>query len=527
MTHRTPLSLHRLQALTAVLLSASLALVACGEKASTSASAPAASAATASPAGKNVLTIAMSTKDKGVAIESDASLHMKTAGVYETLTNVTVDGQVHPALATAWKRTSPTTWEFTLRPTVKFHDGTVLDADAVVTALTYVMKTPTPPRSLKSTGLVAEAVNANTVRLTTKQPDPVLPLRLGSSTSAILAKAAYASSPANPIGFATGPFKMVKHDAGVSMTYERFDGYWDGKPALDGVVVRFVTDHDGRYNALKVGEVQIADSVAPNHILEAKKDSHLRVDGIALPRSTTLYTNVTKPVLGKLQIRQAIDLLIDREAIAATVLEGSVTPAAGYFGNAAPWAPKAAPRPADFLEQAKKLIAESGAKPADLKLNLMTYTGRPELAGAANIIKANLEQAGFVITLDVVEYTTVLEPKALAKEHDLILMSRSFYFDMPDAAGYLTSDFGCEGSLNMNAFCDKAFDAIVQEAAKSEKTEERTAGFAKAAQYLIDHKIGLPIYHDTSRRVFSARLKDITIDPLDQRMVTQKTSMGN
>ena len=191
--------------------------------------------------------------------------------------------------------------------------------------------------------------------------------------------------------------------------------------------------------------MQIADSVLPGKILEFKKDSAYKVEGIALPRSTTLYTNFSKPVLANLKIRQAIDMLIDRQAIVATVLEGTGTPAAGYFGDAVPWAPKAAERPADYLEQAKKLIADSGIKPEGLKLNLMTYTGRPELAEAANVIKANLEQAGFTITLDVVEYTTVLEPKALAKEHDLILMSRSYYFDMPDAAGYLQSDFGCKG----------------------------------------------------------------------------------
>ena len=513
--------------LLAMLLSATVALAACGDKQAPSAPGSDASAPAAAAHGGNVLRYAMSFKEKGsLAIESDAALRMKTAGANETLVNVTADGKVLPSLATEWKRTGATTWEFTLRSDVKFHDGSMLDAEAVVASLSYIMGAPTPPRALKGTGLAAKAIDAHTVQISTEKPDPVLPLRLGSPSSAILAKGAYASSPMNPIGFGSGPFKITKYEPGVSLTFVRFDEYWGGKATLDGVEVLTIMDHTARYNALKAGEVQIADSVLPGKILELKKDSAYRVEGIALPRSTTLYTNFGKPVLANLKIRQAIDLLIDRDAIVATVLEGTGTPAAGYFGDAVPWAPKAAARPADYLEQAKKLIAETGLKPQSLKLNLMTYTGRPELAEAANVIKANLEQAGFTITLDVVDYTTVLEPKALAKEHDLILMSRSYYFDMPDAAGYLTSDFSCKGSNNFNVFCDKAFDTLLQGTASAEKPEDRTAIFAKAAQYLIDHKVGLPIYHDASRRVFSSRVQDAVVDPLDQTLLTNKTSLS-
>lgn len=527
MTHTSHSSCPLPRGLLAMLLSATVALAACGDKSAPSAASSGASAAAATQSSDNVLRYAMSFKEKGsMAIESDAALRLKTAGANETLVNVTADGQVLPSLATEWKRTGATTWEFTLRPDVKFHDGSTLDAEAVVTSLGYIMGTATPPRALKGTGLTAKAIDAHTVQISTEQPDPVLPLRLGSPSSAILAKGAYASNPMTSIGFGSGPFKITKDEPGVSLTLVRFDEYWGGKAALNGVEVLTIMDHTARYNALKAGEVRIADSVLPGKILEFKKDSAYKVEGIALPRSTTLYTNFSKPVLANLKIRQAIDMLIDRQAIVATVLEGTGTPAAGYFGDAVPWAPKAAERPADYLEQAKKLIADSGIKPEGLKLNLMTYTGRPELAEAANVIKANLEQAGFTITLDVVEYTTVLEPKALAKEHDLILMSRSYYFDMPDAAGYLQSDFGCKGSNNFNVFCDKAFDALLQGTATAEKPQERTAIFAKAAQYLIDNKVGLPIYHDASRRVLSSRVQNTMLDPLDQTLLTNKTTLG-
>lgn len=513
-------------------LCAALSLAACGDKAAPSATTDAAPAAstTAAPetqaAAKKILRMANAFKDKGtLTLATDASNFLKTAGAIETLVNVDMDGKAHPALATQWRRTGDNTWEFDLRPNVQFHDGSTLDAEAVANSINRILNVATPPRALKGSKMAVKAADADTVQFTTEKPDPVLPLRFGSPSTAILAKGAYAQDEMNPIGFGTGPYKVVGYDSGASVTFERFDDYWGGKPQLDGVEVRFVSDSAARYNALKAGEIQVADSISPSHILEVANDDALKAEGINLPRSSTLYVNVKKGILQNLKIRQAIDMLIDREAITATVLEGTGTPAAGYFGEAVAWAPKAAARPADYVEQAKKLIAESGVSADDLKLNLLTYTGRPELAGAGNVIKSNLEQAGFTIELDVVDYSTVFEPKVFDHKHDLVILSRGYYYDMPNALGFLTSDFGCDGSYNLNAFCDKAFDVLLQSAASIESAEERNAILKQAAQYLIDNKIGLPIYHDTSRRVVSSKVQNFELDPLGQRFVTHQTTL--
>ena len=92
----------------------------------------------------------------------------------------------------------------------------------------------------------------------------------------------------NPIGFSSGPYKITKHEAGVGLTLERFDDYWGGKPQLAGVELRSITDPAARFNALKVGEVHVAESIAPNNVLEAQKDSALVADNIQLPRASTL-----------------------------------------------------------------------------------------------------------------------------------------------------------------------------------------------------------------------------------------------
>ena len=67
---------------------------------------------------------------------------------------------------------------------------------------------------------------------------------------------------------------------------------------------------------------------------------------------------------------------------------------------------------------------------------------------------------------------------------------------------------------------------MLQGTATAERPQERTAIFAKAAQYLIDNKVGLPIYHDASRRVLSSRVQNTMLDPLDQTLLTNKTTLG-
>ncbi len=159
---------------------------------------------------------------------SDDAFKLSRWSTAETLIKLDELGDAQPALATSWKRSSPLTWEFTIRPGVKFHDGTVLTADGAAFALTRATIASPKPRILDGVKLTAVA-KGNTVLVSTAEADPLVPQRLSSPQLSILAKAAYSGKRVNPVGTGTGPFKLVEVRGTSGARLDRYDGYWGEK----------------------------------------------------------------------------------------------------------------------------------------------------------------------------------------------------------------------------------------------------------------------------------------------------------
>lgn len=140
---------------------------------------------------------------------NDATVLSKLS-VAEGLTALDEDGAAAPALARSWTRKNATTWTFELRKAT-FQDGTDVTAASVVNALDHANAAETKPRVLSDVTLTAEADDADTVTISTKTADPVLPLRLASPALGILSEKAYATDgTVSPVGTGTGPFAITK-----------------------------------------------------------------------------------------------------------------------------------------------------------------------------------------------------------------------------------------------------------------------------------------------------------------------------
>ncbi len=103
--------------------------------------------------------------------------------LYEKLTFQDKDGAIVPQLATDWRLVDELTWEFRLRPGVKFHDGSAFGAEDVVFTIDRVPNVPNTPNSFAqfTRGIdKVEVVDALTVRLRTKQPSPSIPLDMSN-----------------------------------------------------------------------------------------------------------------------------------------------------------------------------------------------------------------------------------------------------------------------------------------------------------------------------------------------------------
>ena len=243
--------------------------------------------------------------------------------------------KLEPLLATEWKQPDATTIEFTLRPGVKFHDGSPFTADDVV----YTINLIADPASRLSTPSnynwldKAEKTGDLSVRVKLKRPNPaaleyfalVIPIYPKAYREKVGAEG-YAKA---PVG--AGPYKMTKVEPGVSIDFERFEDYWagspKGKPAIKKMSVRFVPDAATEMTELLAGRADWIWNLNPDQFepvnrmphLQAVRKESMRIGYLSLDAGGR--TGADNPMT-KLKVRQAIWYAIDRKAIADKLVTG-------------------------------------------------------------------------------------------------------------------------------------------------------------------------------------------------------------
>ncbi|MGW0763594.1 ABC transporter substrate-binding protein, partial [Streptomyces sp. NPDC002814] len=191
---------------------------------------------------------------------ADATI-LSRLGVTESLTALDANGSAAPALAASWKQENDRTWLFTLREAT-FQDGTDVTPSTVAESLTHATETKPEPAALSGVTLTAKAEGSTGVRITTEDPDPVLPLRLSSPSLAVLSPKAYdGKDRVDPVGTATGPFELTEVTGSTAATLDRFDDYWGGRAQASGVDVKFIADGTARTSALRTGEADLAEAL--------------------------------------------------------------------------------------------------------------------------------------------------------------------------------------------------------------------------------------------------------------------------
>lgn len=463
------------------------------------------------------LTVAMAfAPGAGYAIDTDDASVLSQLGVTETLVAAGPDGRARPALATSWERIDPRTWRFRLRPGVTFHDGEPLTGAAAAGALGALARSETPPRAVRGIGLTATAEGDGALRVGTASPDPILPLRLSSPNTAILAPSAYRSVPPSVQGTGTGPMTITRIDGTRSLELARNDRYRGERPQLSGITATFVPDPAARALALRAGDVDIAQELPEAAALEFTGDEYSG-GTVAAPRTASLLLNQSRGPFADLRVRRAVAAAIDHTALGEQALAGSAVPASELFGPAVAWGSSTPPPPAD-PERARALLAQAGYGPGNpLRVELGTYANRPELPTLATAVQQMLRAAGVEATIRVGDYDA-REPDLLAGDYDMYLASRSYLFDVPDAGAVLQTDYGCRGSYNINRYCSPEFDALLAPLATRTDPVERQEIFRRAAARLTADVVGVPLVHTRAGGV-GRRVTGYTVDPLARTLV--------
>ena len=301
--------------------------------------------------------------------------------VFDTLTWSGDGLEIEPRLAESWKAVDNTTWEFKLRRGVKFHDGSDFTAEDVKFSIERIplVTGPNPLTIYVRRVQQTQIVDPHTLRIKTDGPAPNLPndfIRLfivSHKAAAGLTKDT--SNPAFNSGKAaigTGPYKFVSWTPKDQLVLDRFDGFWGPKEPWARHVRKEIPNDAARVAQLKAGQVDLITRVPATDVATLKRDAKLTVQTIdtvyifnmeldmrdkAPQVSAKDGSALTKNPLQDAKVREAIDLAIDRKALAEIAMEGLgkaqnqlVTPS--IFGYS-----KKIPELKYDPNQAKKLLA--------------------------------------------------------------------------------------------------------------------------------------------------------------------------
>jgi peptide/nickel transport system substrate-binding protein len=461
------------------------------------------------------------------APETDDAHDLVRAGCLETLLKYGYDGELEPMLATEWSQVDPTTWEFVLRDDVQFQNGTPMDAEAVAGALTHLLEVPTPARAFNADVVKAvEAVDASTVRITTPKADPLLPLRLASPNTGILAPEAYGGKQTDILGTCTGPFEVTEEVPRQSLSLEANDDYWGGDVNLDSAEMRFIIDGATRATQLQTGEAQIARGLPAANLATLEGDSNLEVTELQTTRTTVMLLNSSRPPFDDPLVRQAIQYAVDTQAIVDGVYEGLGTPAVGPFSPDTEWAPEGAEPVTQDLDQARELLDQAGVDPESLSIELLAYNDRPEFGDVAAVIQDQLSDLGIEVKIKAGEYAS-LEPDMLSGNFDASLLSRGYLVDVADPGGYLLSDWVCDGGYNIAHYCDPETDQMIEDAAAIEDIEERNGAYGEIAEMLQSEAASVWLLHEGAAWGTQTGVEGFQTHPLDYYVLTADLSLGD
>ncbi|MBD9724063.1 ABC transporter substrate-binding protein [Streptomyces caniscabiei] len=449
---------------------------------------------------------------------NDATVLSKLS-VAEGLTALDEDGAAAPALAKSWTRKNATTWVFELREAT-FQDGTDVTAESVVNALDHANEAETKPRVLSDMSLTAEADDADTVTITTRTADPVLPLRLASPALGILAEKAYADDgTVSPVGTGTGPFEITRLTGKTKAALSRYDGYWGGKAKASGIDVTWIADGTARANALRGGDVDIAEWIPTAQAKLLDESTRHEVPSV---RTDSLVLNTGSGLFTDAGLRAAAREAVDGGVLVDSVFGGYADPAQGLFGPAVPWA---ADRRVEVTGRAKAATdAQVKAETKGKTLRLATYTNRAELPEAATVLQQQLEKAGFTVKQDVREYTQ-METDLLAGEYDALVFSRVTLLDTGDAVAYLASDYTGDGVYNIAGLKDAEVDRAIKSAAREGDTAERQEKIMRAEAEILRTDAVVPLVHEKVVQGISDDVEGVLLDPRERSLVDVDTRL--
>jgi peptide/nickel transport system substrate-binding protein len=480
---------------------------------------------------------AFSLEPSGIDPHVNASSELGTVAycVYDFLTVVTSDFELHPGLAKSWDVSSDDkVYTFYLKEGVKFHDGTDLNAEAVKFNFDRILDPEMQSQTKSRLGPVesVEAVDEYTVKVQLSQPyGPFLasladiPAAIASPTAIEKWGADYISNQVGSGPFMWGEYVPKDHiklvvNPDYNWAPEVFGR--QGPALLDSITFRFIPEPGTRLAVLQTGEVHGTAEILESYVLELEADPAFEIVYTYPPGMSMQYEiNTTLAPTDDILVRQAILYAVDQEAIVDIVYSGVPGPAEGplvatLYGhsdtvkNMYPYSPQKAE---ELLEQAGWTdsdgdgIRDKDGKPLVIQVANMNWGQLPEVG---QVVQAQLREVGIDLQLEQLSY-----PAALQKGREGTVNMTSTGLGRQN--GTILMDFfhskNAESGYNWSKIRNAELDSILEEAYATDDWGEQTRLYQQAEDIIMENALVLPIQDYAFIYGLSSKLKDVTYYP--------------
>lgn len=508
-------------------LFALLALTGCGKG----------SAPSAAPGREGTLIWARGADSSGLdpAGETDGESLNVAANIFDGLVRFKAGTtEIEPALAKSWE-ISPDglTYTFKLREGVKFHDGTPVDAAAVLFSLNRQHDPAHPAHKLSDQfGYWGSMDMSNIIATVEQGGDPLtVVIRLKHAEAPLLADlamqfAAIVSPTAvmkhgaefkrHPVG--SGPWKFAEWQPGQRIVLEANSDYWDGAPKLKRVMWMVIKEPSARTQAYLAGNIDGFEGINPHEAELLRKSPDTQILTQAGMNVCYLAFNMDRKPFDNLKVRQALVHAVNRERIVKNYYQGMADVAATMLPPSL-WGHAADVKPYAYDPAlSKKLLAEAGFPNGfETEFWYMTaarpYVFEPEKVAAA--VREDFEAVGVKAKMVTFDWTTYLS-KVQKGEHTAMLIGWSG--DNGDPDNFLntllsTASANSTPAQNYSFFRDPELDGYLQKAKTTPDHAARVALYQNAQRRIDAMAPVLPIAHSQQVVVVRGNVKNFILSP--------------
>ena len=446
-----------------------------------------------------------------------------------TKTDATAD--IRPGLLSEWHidPANNLRWICKVRPGVTFHDGSALDADAIIWNLRRIYDDKSPQYDAPAAPIISasvsmlagwEKIDAMSLAITTRFPFGYFPYMMARIFIASPAQwekqgRSWANVAKAPSG--SGPFKITRIAPGQYVEMSRNESYWEAAriPKLDKLMVYPMPEATTRLAALRSGQVDWIE-VPPPDAIPSLKAAGFQISLWPYPHTYPYVLN-TLPgsPFADVRVRRAANYAIDREGL-CKLINGTGKPAVGLYPPESPYFGKPSNHYGYDPAKARALLAEAGygpGKPLQAKIMISTAgSGQMVPIPMNEYLQQSLKAVGIEVAFDVVEWGTMLvavrsAPMAAPSHGDDAINISLGYSDPSTMFRYYAKDSYSPTNWNWGHWSSEKTDELLTKAQATFDPAEQTRLLAEAHGIIVDEAPWLFIVHDLNPRAMSKKVK--------------------